>query len=92
MKILQSPVEVLMMFVPLILFVLCKTESLEDGWGLDIDNNTHNVSSYSRFRNGKWENVKEYTRRNPDDIINNNLSYRGDNPYDGTNPIRNGRK
>lgn len=60
--------------------------------GLDIDNNTHNVSSYSRFRNGKWENVKEYTRRNPDDIINNNLSYRGDNPYDGTNPIRNGRK
>lgn len=91
-KILQSPVEVLMMFVPLILFVLCKTESLEDGWGLDIDNNTHNVSSYSRFRNGKWENVKEYTRRNPDDIINNNLSYRGDNPYDGTNPIRNGRK
>ena len=40
--------------------------------GTDIDNNIHNISSYSRFRNGRWENVKEYTRRNPDDIINNN--------------------
>lgn len=91
MKILQSPVELLLMFAPLILFVMCKTESLESGWGLDIDNNTHTVSGYKRFRSGKWEDVRGYQRRNPDDIINNNLSYRGNNPYNGSNPIPNNR-
>lgn len=88
-KILQSPIDVLLMFIPLILFILCKTEMLENNWSLDIDNNTHDVSEYMRFRNGKWEHVNACKRRNPDDIINNNLSYKGDRPYNGHNPIRN---
>ena len=92
MKMLQSPIETLLMFVPLILYILCKTESLESGWSLDIDNDTHEVSAHARFRNGKWEYVRAHKRRNPDDIINNNLSYKGNEPYDGTNPIRNQRR
>ena len=90
-KMLQCTVEVLLMFAPLLLFVLCKIETLEDGWALDIDNETHEVSAYRRFRNGKWEDVSASTRRNPDDIINNNLSYRGNNRYNGRNPVRNNR-
>ena len=43
-------------------------------------------------KNGKWEYVRAHKRRNPDDIINNNLSYKGNEPYDGTNPIRNQRR
>ena len=69
----------------------------KDGWGirayedngLDIDNDTHDVSSYTRSRNGKVEHVRAQDRRNPDDIINNNLVYKGEHPYNGTNPIRN---
>lgn len=90
-KMLQSPIETLLIFVPLVLFVLYKIETLEDGWSLDIDNETHQVSAHRRFRNGKWEEVSASTRRNPDDIVNNNLSYRGNNPYNGSNPIRNNR-
>ena len=97
LKCLQAPIETLLIFLPLILFVFCIGESLEGGWeigdmtddALDIDNGTHHVSSYTRIRNGKIETVRSSIRRNPDDIINNNFSYRGDSPYDGTNPIPN---
>ena len=97
---LQAPIEVLLIFLPLIVFVFCVGETLEGGWeiggmhqdGLDIDNGTHHVSSYKRIRNGKVEIVRSSVRHNPDDIINNNFSYRGNQPYDGTNPIPNHHK
>lgn len=97
---LQAPIEVLLIFLPLIVFVFCVGETLEGGWeiggmhqdGLDIDNGTHHVSSYKRIRNGKVEIVRSSVRRNPDDIINNNFSYRGNQPYDGTTPIPNHHK
>lgn len=98
-KVLQSPFELLFMFLPLILSFLGEIEEFEDGWftnntdsvednNLDVDYQTHDVEGYERFRNGQWETVRPHERRNPDDIVNNNLSHQGE-PYDGTNPMLN---
>lgn len=78
--ILKTPFTTLLMFLPCILGSISDDffDNIFNDESMDIDNQDHYVDSHIRHMpDGKDVNVRGYYRMNPDDIVENNYSYKG---------------